>query len=105
MGREKDKIMDRKTLVELFQSGMKYNPGKHRFWISRCFEIHVRADHVVELDEYEGFDAEETPVALKHLIPPAKPAKQKMFHVGRSIVDLKAGQVTEHPGSGWERLS
>ena len=43
--------MDRKLLIELFQDGMEYPAGKHRFWISRCFEITVRPDKIVHLDE------------------------------------------------------
>ena len=94
--------MDRKLLVELFQSGMKYTPGKHRFWVSRCFEIHVRPDQIVELDEYEGFDAEQNS-ASRLLNRSSKTGKEKMFHVGRSVVYLKAGQVIEQPGTGWEK--
>ncbi|MCM8794737.1 MAG: hypothetical protein NC819_02900 [Candidatus Omnitrophica bacterium] len=82
--------MDRKLLIDLFQKGMKYAPGRHRFWISRCFEIHVRSDRVVELDEYEGFDSDA-----------ASLPKKKMFHVGRSVLNLKNGRVVEKPGTGW----
>ncbi len=98
--------MDRKLLVELFQNGMKYTPGKHRFWVSRCFEINVRHDHVVELDEYEGFGSEQHPdeKRLAPLVVPAKsPKKKKMFHVGRSVLNLRDGQVVEEPGNGWEK--
>ncbi len=82
--------MDRKLLIELFQSGMKYSTGKHQFWITRRFDIKVRSDKVVEMDEYEGFD---TDLALE---------EKRMFHVGRSILRLKDGQVTEQPGEGWK---
>lgn len=87
--------MDRKKIVDLFQKGMQYPPGKHHFWFSRCFEITVRPDSVVELDEYEGFSSKKEP---RH------PSKDKeMFHVGRSIVNLRDGQVTEQSGKGWEK--
>ena len=82
--------MDRKKLVDLFRKGMQYPSGKHRFWISRCFEITVRSDSVIELDEYEGFSSDEQ-----------KRAGEEMFHVGRSIVDPRDGQVIEESGQGW----
>lgn len=81
--------MDRKKLVSLLQTGMAYPPGKHCFWIARCFEIHVRPDRVVELDEYESFSATGTPDA------------SRMFHVGRSVLHLKDGKVVEQAGGGW----
>jgi hypothetical protein len=87
--------MDRKKLVELFRRGLQYPSGKHRFWVSRCFEITVHPDKVVDLDEYEGF-ASET----------GKPARKRqcsdMFHVGRSVLDLKDGTVVEERGDGWK---
>lgn len=83
--------MDRKLLIELFQDGMKYSTGKHQFWITRRFDIKVRSDRVVEMDEYEGFDTDPAPEATK------------MFHVGRSILHLKNGQVVEQPGKGWKQ--
>ncbi len=92
--------MDRKKLVDLFRKGMQYPPGKHRFWISRCFEIHVRPDSVVELDEYEGFSSEAGP-DLKSL-KGRRTTDKEMFHVGRSSLDLKDGQVKEESGEGWK---
>ena len=92
--------MDRKKLVDLFRKGMQYPPGKHRFWISKCFEIHVRPDSVVELDEYEGFASEAGP-ELKS-VRRRRQTDKEMFHVGRSMVDLKDGQVKEESGQGWE---
>ena len=91
--------MDRKKLVNLFQKGMQYPPGKHRFWISRCFEINVRTDSVVELDEYEGFSSEGGP-NLKSS-KRRRQTDKEMFHVGRSMLDLKDGRVTEESGQGW----
>ncbi len=84
--------MDRKKLVDLFRKGMQYPPGKHRFWISRYFEIHVKLDSTVELDEYEGFSSEDH-----------KQAGKKMFHVGRSVLHLKDGTVIEQDGEGWRK--
>ena len=81
--------MDRKLLIELFQNGMRYSTGKHQFFITRRFDIKVRSNKVVEMDEYEGFNTD-----LK--------AEQKMFHVGRSILHLKNGQVIEQSGKGWK---
>ena len=90
--------MDRKKLVNLFQKGMQYPPGKHRFWISRCFEIHVRPDSVIELDEYEGFASEAGPEVKSQF---RRKTDKEMFHVGRSVVDLRDGQVIEESGQGW----
>ena len=96
--------MDRKMLIELFQGGMKYAPGKHRFWISKCFEITVRPDKVVELDEYEGFSAQEN--CREQVNPrPSAQGRNKMFHVGRSILHLKDGQIVEKGGEGWKQKS
>ena len=91
--------MDRKKLVDLLQKGLQYPPGKHRFWVSRCFEIHVRPDSVVELDEYEGFSSEGGP-DLKSVRQRRKTDKE-MYHVGRSMLDLRDGQVIEESGQGW----
>ena len=93
--------MDRKMLIGLLRGGMSYSAGKHRLWISRCFEITVRADKVVELDEYEGFSTEEN---LEKANAPAAGASdcKKMFHVGKSILHLKDGQVVESLGKGWK---
>ena len=93
--------MDRKLLIELFQDGMKYSPGKHRLWVSRCFEITVRPDKIVELDEYEGFAAQETCGSGSEIGTEIQGCK-KMFHVGRSILHLKNGQVIEKTGVGWK---
>jgi len=92
--------MDRKKLVELFQGGMEYPPGRHKLWISRCFEIHVRPDRVVEFDEYEAFAAQtekgrEVPRRRRH------ERRGNMFHVGRSVLRLADGGVIEEGGEGW----
>lgn len=81
--------MDRKKLIDLFRKGMEYPAGKHRFWIARCFEINVRPDRVVELDEYESFSAK------------GEPDSSKMFHVGRSVLHLKEDKIVEEIGGGW----
>jgi hypothetical protein len=88
--------MDRKKLVDLFQRGMQYPAGTHRFWISRCFEITVGTDDRVQLDEYESFCAEKNSTTR---------TSKEMFHVGRSVVNLKDGQVLEERGAGWEKKS
>ena len=92
--------MDRKLLIGLLQEGMAYSAGKHRLWISRCFEITVRPDRVVELDEYESFAAEEN-LHSKGSSENHPEACKKMFHVGTSILHLKDGQIVEKTGSGW----
>ena len=97
--------MDRKLLIELFQDGMKYSPGKHRLWISKCFEITVLPDQVVELDEYEGFCAQENCSPKGEPQAAVEGRSKRMFHVGRSILHLKDGQVVEKKGIGWKRKS
>ena len=92
--------MDRKLLVKLFREGMVYPTGKHQFWISRCFEITVRPDKVVELDEYEGFSADPGKKGAKRKRPQKK-GRKGMFHVGRSILDMKEGRIVEEAGGGW----
>ena len=94
--------MDRNKLVDLFQKGMQYPPGKHRFWISRCFEITVRPDSAVELDEYEGFSTEED-LGEKSVRARKPRGGGEMFHVGRSVLNLKDGGVVEEKGIGWEK--
>ena len=91
--------MDRRKLVDLFRKGMQYPPGKHRFWVSRCFEINVRPDSIVELDEYEGFSSEAGP-DLKS-VKRRRQSDKEMFHVGRSMLNLRDGQVKEEAGEGW----
>lgn len=92
--------MDRKKLVQLFQEGMEYPPGKHKLWISRCFEITVRPDQVVEFDEYEGFAAQSD--GCRELRRRrGHERRRNMFHVGRSVLHLGDGQVSEEGGEGW----
>ena len=93
--------MNRKLLIELFQDGMEYPPGKHRFWISRCFEITVRPDKVVELDEYEGFSADRNTKRSTRRRRAKNHSRNEMFHVGRSVLHLKDGRVVEEAGVGW----
>ena len=96
--------MDRKMLVGLFQEGIQYSLGRHRLWISRCFEINVRPNQVVELDEYESFSAEKAVGSDRsRWVRKAPKKKQEMFHVGRSILDLKDGRVVEESGAGWKK--
>lgn len=92
--------MDRKSLIELFRRGMNYPPGRHRFWISRCFEVIVRPDSVVELDEYEGF-ATQDGKAKDGMEPPHTGQPNGMFHVGHSVLNLRDGSVIEEAGRGW----
>ena len=93
--------MNRKTLIRLFQDGMRYPPGKHRVKVSKVFEITVHPDEVVELDEYEGFLAEENCGKRRIFRPRAEKVEPEMFHVGKSILDLRDGEVVEEPGGGW----
>ncbi len=94
--------MDRKLLIELFQDGMEYPPGKHRFWISRCFEITVGSDKTVQLDEYEKFSAGRKPAPSRRARRQKRIGGEEMFHVGRSTLDLRSGRVVEESGAGWE---
>ncbi len=94
--------MDRKMVIQLLQDGMYYPIGTHRVWISRCFEITVRPDEMVELDEYEGF-TEEKGVRLRERPLAGIKDADKMFHVGRSILNLKDKKVTEKAGAGWKK--
>ncbi len=96
--------MDRKLLIDLLQDGMRYSQGKHRFWISRCFEITVHPEEVVELNEYEGFLTEKDS-SVKPIRQDKKIEPKQMFHVGRSILDLKDGRLVEEIGSGWDALA
>jgi len=88
--------MDRAVLIKLFQDGMRYPPGTRRLWVSRCFEVTVRPDQVVEVDEYEGVaieGADDTPrTRCAH--------DGEMLHRGRSRLDLKDGRVIEQPRAG-----
>ena len=94
--------MDKKLLIELLQDGMKYPPGKHQVWVSRCFELNVRTDQVVELDEYEAIDAGDG-LGTKQQGVRKRQDRPEMFHVGRSVLRLREGLVTEQPGAGWDR--
>ncbi len=96
--------MDRKVLIDLLQDGMEYPPGKHRLWISRCFEITVRPDKIIELDEYEQFFAEQGSSGRKPAPAPRKKDRE-MFHVGKSVLDLRQGKITESSGAGWQKNS
>ena len=91
--------------MELFRKGMQYPPGKHRLWVRRCFEIRLRPGRVVEIDEYESFSTktERTGVAAQDQRPDPKDSG-KMFHVGRSVLNLKDKQVVEKEGSGWREF-
>lgn len=94
--------MDRKLLIDLLQEGMQVPPGKHRFWVSRCFEITVRPDkRVVELDEYESFSTEKD-LKPKQGRSPETSRGREMFHIGKSILHLRDGRVVEESGEGWK---
>ena len=92
--------MNRKTLIRLFLEGMRYPQGKHRVMVSKVFEITVRPNEVIELDEYEGISSEENCHQERKFRPKEKP-EPDMFHVGKSILSLKDGQLIEKPGEGW----
>jgi hypothetical protein len=92
--------MNRKLLIQLLQDGLHYTKGKHRVWVSKCFEITVRPDRIVELDEYEGY-TEESGVSASRKRPLAEEAPS-MYHVGRSVIHLKDGRVVAETGTGWE---
>lgn len=94
--------MDRKMLVELFRDGMRYPAGKHQLWVSRCFEITVCPNQVVQLDEYEGFATENNEPSKRGRRPRAIQEPGKMFHVGRSVLHLRQGRVIEESGGGWK---
>ncbi len=92
--------MDRRNLIELFRKGMNYPSGRHRFWISRCFEITVRPDSLVQLDEYEGF-VPQGGESQDGRVHSEGDQLSEMFHVGRSVLNLKSGRVIEEQGKGW----
>ena len=84
--------MERTMLVRLFRNGMRYPVGNYCFWVRRHFEITVHPNEQVEIDEYESFATEECP-----------DQGSKRFHVGRSVLDQKAGHLIEEPGTGWRK--
>lgn len=97
--------MDRKVLVELFRKGMQYPPGKHRLWVRRCFEIRLRPDRMVEIDEYESFSTKKRGADVSAQSQRAGPKdSRKMFHVGRSVLNLRDKQVVEENGTGWKEF-
>jgi len=97
--------MDRKVLVELFRKGMEYPPGRHQLWVRRCFEIRLRSDQVVEIDEYESFSTKKKQDVVSVQSQRVGPKDlKKMFHVGRSILNLKDKQVVEEKGAGWKEF-
>jgi len=60
----------------------------------------VRPDQVVEFDEYEGFSSQ----SENGRAAPRRRRQERrgnMFHVGRSILRLGAGEVVEENGKGW----
>lgn len=87
--------MNRDKLIELFKRGMRYPSGTHWLWVWRCFQITVRSGGVVELDEYENFSTDGV----------LRVSRAQMFHVGRSVLHLKNGQVFEETGNGWGPFS
>jgi len=96
----KKELINRDTLIQLIQEGMEYPEGKHRFWVARCYEITVRDDKTVELDEYESVSTE---LAVnKEVVRFNRRSQDKeMFHVGRSIVNPEKDNVIEKIGQGW----
>jgi len=95
--------VDKKLLIELLQDGMQVPTGRHRFWVSRCFEISVRPDKkVVELDEYESFSTEKDPRSRKRGRRSAAAGCKEMFHIGKSVIHLTDGRVVEELGEGWK---
>ena len=93
--------MNRNLLIELFRDGMRYPTGKHQLKISKVFEITVRPDEVVELDEYEGISTDGDLRPHKRR-PATEGSSREMFHVGRSVIHLKDGKVVEESGEGWQ---
>ncbi len=93
--------MNRKIIVELLQNGMRYPVGRHQFWVSRCFEITVHPNRVVEVDEFESYE-EKNGVRFRNGTPASVKRRDRMFHIGRSIISMKNRKVVENaPGSGW----
>ena len=93
--------MDRKTIVELLRNGMKYSIGRHQLWVSRCFEITVHPNKVIDVDEFESYDEKNGLKFRNGTVPEAK-RRDRMYHVGRSVISLKDRQVIDTvPGSGW----
>lgn len=92
--------MDRQMMVNLIRNRVVENPrGKTRFWLVRCFEITVRADRVVEVDEYEAYEVCEGKNGIEACNGPRADYRSLagMFHVGRSVIHLNDGRVVEEP--------
>ncbi|MCM8811947.1 MAG: hypothetical protein NC910_02730 [Candidatus Omnitrophica bacterium] len=92
--------MDRQMMVNLIRNEVVENPkGKTRFWLVRCFEITVRPDRVVELDEYEAYEVCEGKNGIEACSDPCADLRSLagMFHVGRSVIHLNDGRVIEEP--------
>lgn len=90
--------MDRQMMVNLIRNRVVENPkGKTRFWLVRCFEITVRPDRVVEVDEYEAYEVCEGKNGIEACNGPRADFKSLagMFHVGRSVISLSDGRVVE----------
>ncbi len=94
--------MDRTVVVELLRNGtMKYSVGRHQLWVSRCFEITVHTNKLIEVDEFEAYDEKNGMKFRNGTVPDGK-RHDRMYHVGRSILSLKDRQVIDTvPGSGW----
>jgi hypothetical protein len=96
----KKQQLSRETLIALLKRGMEYPAGKHRLWVSRCFEITVDLNQKVNVDEYEEFTTE-LGLCTKQERPNQTKKGRQMYHVGRSVLNLKGGKVIEERGEGW----
>lgn len=93
--------MNREILIGLLCNGMKYPVGRHQIWISRCFEITVRPDRTVEIDEYEAYD-ERNGVEARSCLCSNGEDHVGTYHIGRTAISLKDKRVIrEAKGKGW----
>lgn len=88
--------MDRTLLLKLFMDGMRYPPGTRQLWVTRCFDVTVHPGQVVTVDEYENAVVQEAARAASRTMCCRH---HELHHAGRSVLDLRTGLMTEHPGT------
>ena len=89
--------MDRPLLLDLYRQGMRPPSSPRRLWVTRCFEVMVRPGALVIVDEYEGYAVDGDTTLPRG--PMRGIRDSVLYHRGRSVLDLKTGHMTEHPGT------
>ncbi len=72
--------MDKDLLIQLLQNGLEYPVGKFNLWSTKRFDITVRPDQIIELEEYQTHTTDSR-------------AKSKDWH--------RTMHVLLHPDEGW----